>query len=214
MPQSIRRLLFIDDDAGLRRLAQRALTRRGFDVTIARTSGAEGVAMARDKQYDLDRGRSLHARHGRAGDARTARARCRTRRRSSMSPAREEGRIAVAALKAGAADYVVKTVGEDFFNLLAAALDHVRDRAALERDKARPRNNCATPTRGSRHCCARSITASPIRSSSSPRWSGCSRIRWPIRARGKRSPIPSAGSTRSRKSIAASTRPTMPRAST
>ena len=31
----------------------------------------------------------------------------------------EESRIAVAALKAGAADYVVKTIGEDFFDLLA-----------------------------------------------------------------------------------------------
>ena len=48
----------------------------------------------------------------------------------------EEGRIAVAALKAGAADYVVKTVGEDFFDLLAAAFDAVRARTQLQREKA------------------------------------------------------------------------------
>ncbi len=48
----------------------------------------------------------------------------------------DEGRIAVAALKAGAADYVVKTVGEDFFDLLAASFVQVLDRARLAREKA------------------------------------------------------------------------------
>ncbi len=49
----------------------------------------------------------------------------------------DEGRIAVAALKAGAADYVVKTVGEDFFDLLAASFRQVLDRSRLAREKAR-----------------------------------------------------------------------------
>ena len=48
----------------------------------------------------------------------------------------DEGRIAVAALKAGAADYVVKAVGEDFFDLLAASFEQVLDRTRLERAKA------------------------------------------------------------------------------
>jgi len=48
----------------------------------------------------------------------------------------DEGRIAVAALKAGAADYVVKTVGDDFFDLLSASFTQVLDRARLERAKA------------------------------------------------------------------------------
>jgi len=47
----------------------------------------------------------------------------------------EEGRVAVAALKAGAADYVVKSVGEDFFDLLAASFDQVRARSVLEQQK-------------------------------------------------------------------------------
>ncbi|MEX6940381.1 histidine kinase dimerization/phosphoacceptor domain -containing protein, partial [Pseudomonas aeruginosa] len=46
------------------------------------------------------------------------------------------GRIAVAALKAGAADYVVKTVGDDFFDLLAASFEQVRARSMLEQEKA------------------------------------------------------------------------------
>ncbi len=49
----------------------------------------------------------------------------------------DEGRIAVAALKAGAADYVVKTVGEDFFDLLTASFEQVLDRSRLAREKAR-----------------------------------------------------------------------------
>lgn len=134
MPRSLRRLLYIDDDAGLCRLAQRALTRRGFDVTCA-ASGAHGLALAAKDAYDLiavdhympemDGLATLKALRG----------------LPSCPPVvyvtgSEEGPVAVAALKAGAADYVVKTVGPDFFDLLAAALDQVRERAALERDKA------------------------------------------------------------------------------
>ncbi len=48
----------------------------------------------------------------------------------------EESRIAIAALKAGAADYVVKSVGEDFFDLLAASFAMVKIRRVLEQDKA------------------------------------------------------------------------------
>jgi two-component sensor histidine kinase len=134
MPESLRRLLYIDDDDGLRRLVTRALTRRGFDVVCAE-SGAEGVAMATAKHYDL-----IAVDHYMPGlDGLETLAALRAT--PDCPPivyvtGSDEGRIAVAALKAGAADYVVKTVGEDFFDLLAAALDQVRVRAALERDKA------------------------------------------------------------------------------
>ena len=46
------RILYIDDDAGLRRLAVRTLARRGFVVTAAE-SGAEGVALAEAERFDL-----------------------------------------------------------------------------------------------------------------------------------------------------------------
>lgn len=45
----------------------------------------------------------------------------------------EESRIAVAALKSGADDYVVKSVGEDFFDLLASSFEQVLERAGLRR---------------------------------------------------------------------------------
>ena len=46
------RILYIDDDAGLRRLAARALKRRGHEVATA-DGGTEGVAMAQAAQYDI-----------------------------------------------------------------------------------------------------------------------------------------------------------------
>jgi len=48
----------------------------------------------------------------------------------------EEGRVAIAALRAGADDYVVKTVGDNFFDLLDASFKQVLKRAELERQKA------------------------------------------------------------------------------
>ena len=47
-----RRVLYIDDDAGIRRLVERALTRRGYDVTVA-DGGEAGVAAARAGGFDL-----------------------------------------------------------------------------------------------------------------------------------------------------------------
>ncbi|AQR75564.1 sensor histidine kinase [Sphingomonas sp. LM7] len=127
-------ILYVDDDEGLRRLAQRALTRRGFAVSLA-ASGAEGVEMVRAGSYDLVA--IDHYMPGQDGLA--------TLNLLHALPncppvvyvtGSDETRIAVAALKAGAVDYVVKSVGDDFFDLLASsfhqALDKVRLRSAKE----------------------------------------------------------------------------------
>jgi two-component sensor histidine kinase len=128
------RVLYIDDDAGIRRLAARALERRGYRMTVAET-GAEGVVKAAAERFDL-----IAVDHYMPGmdGLETLEA---LRRLPDPPPVvyvtgSEEGRIAVAALKAGAADYVVKTVGEDFFDLLAASFEQVRARALLEQEKA------------------------------------------------------------------------------
>jgi two-component sensor histidine kinase len=47
----------------------------------------------------------------------------------------EESSVAVAALKAGAADFVIKTVGESFFDHLASTFRQALDRVALEAAK-------------------------------------------------------------------------------
>ena len=127
-------VLYIDDDAGIRRLAARALARRGYQVALA-DRGEEGVTLARDGGFDVIA--VDHYMPGMDGLETLAMLQA----IPDVPPVvyvtgSEEGRIAIAALKAGAADYVVKSVGEDFFDLLAASFAQVRARRALERDKA------------------------------------------------------------------------------
>lgn len=127
------RVLYVDDDAGLRRLAARVLTRHGYDVTVAE-NGAEGLALAAATTFDVVA--VDHYMPGMDGLA-TLKA---LRALPEAPPVvyvtgSEESRIAVAALKAGAADYVVKAVGTDFFELLASAFEQVRTRSMMERDK-------------------------------------------------------------------------------
>jgi two-component sensor histidine kinase len=129
------RILYIDDDEGLRRLVSRALQRRGFEVDCA-TGGKEGVAMAADRPYDL-----VAVDHYMPGqDGLTTLQQL--RKLPDPPPViyvtgSEESRVAVAALKAGAIDYVVKTVGEEFFDLLARAIEQGIARVRLQAEKAR-----------------------------------------------------------------------------
>lgn len=115
----------------MRRLAARALARKGFEVSLA-ASGAEGVDMAKVTAFDLVA--VDHYMPGQDGLA-TLEA---LRALRDCPPivyvtGSEESRIAVAALQSGADDYVVKSVGEDFFDLLASSFDQVLDRAQLRR---------------------------------------------------------------------------------
>lgn len=128
------RVLYIDDDAGLCRLATRALERLGYTVTTA-TSGAEGTAKAAAGDFD-----AIAVDHYMPGqDGLTT---LEALRALPAAPpvvyvtGSEESRIAVAALKAGAVDYVVKSVGEDFFALLDTAFTQARARRGLEAAKA------------------------------------------------------------------------------
>lgn len=112
----------------------RALARRGWAVTGA-ASGAEGVALAAEGGFDLVA--VDHYMPGMDGlETLTAINALREPPPVVYVTGSDEGRIAVAALKAGAADYVVKAVGEDFFDLLAASFEQVLDRTRLERAKA------------------------------------------------------------------------------
>ena len=127
------RLLYIDDDDGLRRLFERAMTRRGYVVTLA-ASGEEGISVAATVQFDaiaLD-----HYMPGLDGLGTL------TRLRDTPDAApvvyvtgSEETKVAVAALKAGAADYVVKTIGDPFFELLDTAITGAVASVTLRREK-------------------------------------------------------------------------------
>jgi two-component sensor histidine kinase len=128
------RVLYIDDDEGLRRLVSRALDRRGYAVTTA-PDGPSGVAAARAGPFDLIA--VDHYMPGQDGLATLAALRALpTPPPVVYVTGSEESRIAVAALKAGAVDYVVKTIGEDFFDLLASAFDQALDQISLRRGKA------------------------------------------------------------------------------
>ena len=136
IPSPPTRILYIDDDPGIGRLVQKHLERLGRQVRLA-TNGEAGIEIARSARFDaiaLD-----HYMPGRDGLSVLADL------RSLPEPApvifvtaAEEPRIAVAALKAGAADYVVKDLQGTFLDLLDSAIAQAVQGTALrqERDRA------------------------------------------------------------------------------
>ena len=127
------RILYIDDDEGIRRLASRALARRGWDVTTA-DGGEPGVRIAAEQKFSLVA--VDHYMPGIDGLETLARLRELPDAPSVVYvTGSEEQRVAVAALRAGASDYVVKSVGDDFFDLLDASFRAVVARAQLEKQK-------------------------------------------------------------------------------
>ena len=131
-------VLYVDDDAPLRRLVEKSLTRRGATVTLA-DSGDAALTLLREQSFDivaLD-----YYMPGRDGIA-TLEA---IRGLPDSPPVivvtgTDEGRVAVAALKAGAVDYVVKDVGGVFLELLESviqqAIEATRQRRAREAAEA------------------------------------------------------------------------------
>ncbi len=127
------RLLYIDDDPGLCRFVQRQLERDGYAIDVA-TSGEAGLARLLAGGVDvvaLD-----HYMPGQDGletlDL--------IRALPDPPPVilvtgTSESRVAVAALKAGASDYVVKDVEGEFMELLGAAIRSAIVGVRLKREK-------------------------------------------------------------------------------
>lgn len=127
------RILYIDDDPGLCRLVQKDLERQGYVVEIA-TDGASGLA--RIAQGGIDVVALDHYMPNQDGLETLAS----IRNLAEPPPviyvtAMQEGRVAVAALKAGAADYVAKDVQGEFLALLQRAIDAALEAAMLRRAK-------------------------------------------------------------------------------
>lgn len=133
MPHRTITVLYIDDDATLGRLVQRILARRGYEVEhvldaasgFARLDRGGIDAVILDHDLGTSSGLDVLAQLGRSDSAPPV----------VYVTASSELSIAVQALKAGAVDYVVKTIGEDFEILLASALEHSVQRARLMRAK-------------------------------------------------------------------------------
>jgi two-component sensor histidine kinase/CheY-like chemotaxis protein len=125
-------ILYIDDDPGLCRLAQKTLGRAGYVVEVA-TDGPSGLVRIAEGGVDavvLD-----HTMPGQDGLATLEQ----IRRQPDPPPViyatgNEDSRVAVAALKIGAADYVIKSAAGEFFALLQAAIDSALEAARLRRE--------------------------------------------------------------------------------
>lgn len=123
------RVLYVDDDDALARLVQRTLGRRNFEIVQAPTV-EHALEMLSAREWDvlaldhfLANGTGLDFLKSLAG--------------AENSPpvvyvtGSTEMSVAVAALKAGAVDFVPKTVGDDFLVLLGSALEQAVEKAAL-----------------------------------------------------------------------------------
>jgi two-component sensor histidine kinase len=124
-------LLYIDDDAGLARLVDRGLTRLGFRVVHA-ASGTHGLDLLAQGGIDvvaldqympgLDGLETLERILAVANAPPVV-----------FVTAAQDSSIAVTALKAGAADYLVKDVHGDFIPLLQVAVDGALRQARLQK---------------------------------------------------------------------------------
>jgi two-component sensor histidine kinase/CheY-like chemotaxis protein len=128
------RLLYIDDDRGLSRLVEKELGRHGYAVTCAPDGDAGLEALSRPgARFDvvaLD-----HYMPGREGlDVLPDILALGAPPPVVYVTGAQEGRIAVAALRAGAADYVIKDVSEDFTALLRNAVEGALQQRRLQRE--------------------------------------------------------------------------------
>lgn len=129
-------VLYVDDDPGLARLVQRALQRRGYQVehVASRDEALERLASGGVDVVALDH----FLQSGTGLDLLASLQSFPARPPVVYVTAVTDINVALAAIKAGASDYVPKTVGEDFFELLSNAISQAVAKAKLqaERDRA------------------------------------------------------------------------------
>ena len=127
------RVLYIDDDPGVARLVQKHLERAGYAVSVA-ADGAAGIALAGSQQFDV-----IALDHYMPGcDGLDVLRELRTLPEAPpviFVTAAEEPRIAVTALREGAADYVLKDVQGVFLESLSSAIHRALDQERLRREK-------------------------------------------------------------------------------
>ncbi|MDX2201828.1 MAG: histidine kinase dimerization/phosphoacceptor domain -containing protein [Hyphomicrobiaceae bacterium] len=127
------RVLYIDDDPGICRLVQKALAARGMLVEYAH-AGDAGIARLRQDAFDivaLD-----YYMPGQTG----LQVLGRIKELPAPPPVvfvtgSDDSHVAVAALKAGAVDYVWKDAQGNFFALLAEAIGTALEKDRLRREK-------------------------------------------------------------------------------
>jgi two-component sensor histidine kinase/CheY-like chemotaxis protein len=126
-------ILHVDDDAGLVRLVERASLRRGYTLKHA-DNVADGLKLLDEHDFDivvldhnLATGTGLDFLKELAA-------------RENAPPilyvtGSVDAQVAIAALKAGAADYVTKSAGGEFLELLFSAIEQALENAHLKSEK-------------------------------------------------------------------------------
>src|SRR5690606_7661906 len=129
------KVIYVEDDPALGRLVQKTLGRYGIPVEhVTSARGGFELLAAGDADVMLD---DYYLAVGTGLDMLK-----KVVRRADAPPViyvtgSTEAAIAVAALKAGAADYVLKSVGQDFVELLRSAIDQAIARSRLQRARER-----------------------------------------------------------------------------
>lgn len=134
MPNRTPRILYVDDDPGLALLVRRVMERRGYIFEQA-PDGESGLERIRQGGVDvvaLDH----HLPTGTGLDVLGRMSDLPDRPAVVYVTGSADTDVAVAALKAGASDYVIKTANENFFDFLANAIDHAVDLLRMSRAKA------------------------------------------------------------------------------
>lgn len=128
------RILYIDDDEALAALMRRNLSRRGLEIEWAH-DGATGLkrlaeggidAVILDHFLKAETGLDILPKLMEIADHPPV----------IYATASGDTSVAVAALKAGADDYVLKGISSDYFDLLTAALEQGLERARFRRETA------------------------------------------------------------------------------
>jgi CheY-like chemotaxis protein len=210
MSNSTPTLLYIDDDEALARLVDRGLTRLGLKVIHAASgqAGLERIAQGGIDVVALDQympgldGLETLEQILKIPDAPPV----------VFVTASQDSAIAVTALKAGAADYLVKDIQGEFIPLLHVAVAGALRQAALQkaRDEAEAEIH-ASRDRFAALAAEREVLLREVNHRvgfscrSSPRCCICRPIRRPRKASRRRSPMRWAASPRSRRCTAGST---------
>jgi len=133
------RVLYVDDDPALFRLVQKTLDRKGFDVEHA-PNAADAIEQLKSQRFDvvavdhyLGDNTGLQLLQSLASLDTTP--------PTVYVTGSSEMNVAVAALKAGASDFVPKTVGDDFLDLLSSALQQAVAGARLRAQKEAAEEN-------------------------------------------------------------------------
>jgi two-component sensor histidine kinase len=133
------RVLYVDDDPALFRLVQKTLERQDFTVEHS-ASAADAIEQLKSRRFDvvaldhyLESGTGLDLLQILASQEGTP--------PTVYVTGSSEMNVAVAALKAGASDFVPKTVGDDFIDLLSNALKQAVASARLRAEKEAAEEN-------------------------------------------------------------------------